>query len=364
MSCRIAICACFTAVFGACSSGAGSASAPKPNPNTGGGSDGSPSSFPDGGSSSSGPVGSAVDGSAGPTDQSFTARCAGAGVVLCEGFDSAAKFAPANYPNAGVYPADDGVQRVTFDSTTKASGAGSAKFAIDANSPTGAQVSGYWMQPIGKSFGANSTFYVQYRFRMDTAMATTNWEDVAMGGSSPKISIFHNAQATCASEELTTNNREGTSMAMMYTDCGSRGLFVAPGTTNWSDSVPPYEFQNGYYFCEYPAVPHSPGGCFTMPANDWMTFYFRVSLGDWGQPNSTIIMWVAADGQPLQKLVDVENMAMNQDGTNEYDTVTLLNYMTDFGQMQTPTNPAATSWYDDLIVSTAPIAAPTGPTPE
>jgi len=57
-------------------------------------------------------------------------------------------------------------------------------------------------------------------------------------------------------------------------------------------------------------------------------------------------------------------MILNQDGTNEYDTVTLLNYMTGFGQMQAPTNPAANSWYDELIVSTGPVPAPDGPTPQ
>ncbi len=299
--------------------------------------------------------------------QDFQARCGTTGVIVCKGFDSASEFTPATWPNSGVYPADDGQFRVTMDTAVLASGNGSARFFIPANDTiTGGNISGNWMQRMGRSFGAHTTFYVQYRFRVDTAMQSTNWEDPAMGGSSPKIAIFHNVGATCASEELTTNNRNGTSMPMMYTDCGSRILGAVPGTTLWTSQTPPYQWQNGYYNCAYDVVPSPPGGCFTMPANTWITFYYRVSIGDWGQPNSQITAWLAPDGQTLQKFIDITNMTLFQDGTNEFDSVTLLNYMTAFGQTQPPRNPAANSWYDELIVSTAPVPAPAGqgPTPQ
>ena len=282
--------------FAACSSGGGSAS-----PDTsrdggtassgGGNSDGSHASSSGGsgsggtsgggttssgssGGDPSGPLGDDAsagddggwtdDGSAGAI--SFATRCAAPGVLVCEGFDTASKFALAVDPGSGVYPAGDNVQRVTFDSSTKASGAGSARFSIIANDTvTGAQVSGYWMQRIGQTFGPGSTFYVQYRFRIDSAMATTNWEDVANGGSSPKISIFHNVQATCASEELTTCNRNATSMAMMYTDCGGRGLFVAPGTTNWNESSPRTSSRTATTTANTPPFRMVPGGASPCP---------------------------------------------------------------------------------------------------
>lgn len=294
-----------------------------------------------------------------PNTLDFQMRCATAGVIVCEGFDNPSEFKPAVWPNSGVYPGGDGQFRVTMDTTVVASGNGSARFFIPANdTTTGPQVSGYWLQRMGRMFGAQSTFYVQYRFRMDTAMKSTDWSDPANGGSSPKMAIFHNIGATCGHEELTTSNGRGSGRPSVYTDCGSRALTVNPGTTNWKPLNPPYQYQNGYYNCAYPAVPTSPGGCFTMPANTWITYYYRVSLGDWGQPNSHITVWVAPEGQTLQTLVDVTKMALYQDGTREYDSVTLINYMSSFGQSQPPTNPASNSWYDELIISTSPIPAP------
>lgn len=294
----------------------------------------------------------------------FQSRCATSGVLVCEGFDNASEFAPATWPNSGVYPAGDNTIRIVQDTSIKASGNGSAKFPIPANDTvTGANLSGSWLQAMGRSFGPGDTFYVQFRFRMDTAMQSTNWEDNAMGGSSPKIAIFHHVGNTCASEELTTNNRNGTSMPMMYSQCGSNILGVIPGTTDWTNATPPYQYQNGYYNCQYDTISLPPGGCYTMPANTWLTFYYKVTLGAWGTASSQITAWIAPQGQQLQKFIDISNMTINQDGTNLFDSVTLLNYMTAFGQLQPPTNPAANSWYDELIVATAPIPAPAGQGP-
>ncbi len=65
------------------------------------------------------------------------------------------------------------------------------------------------------------------------------------------------------------------------------------------------------------------------PANTWVTFYYKVTIGQWGQPNSTIQAWVAVGGQPYQEWVNMPNHTLNQDpGLPGYDMVTLLPYMT------------------------------------
>jgi chitodextrinase len=298
--------------------------------------------------------------------QDFQSRCATSGVIVCEGFDNASEFTPGVSPNTGVYPGGDNTIEIKQDTSVFASGGGSLHFPIKANDGSGPTVrDDNWLQtfcsahpPAGCTptvFAQNSTFYVQFRYRVDAGYASTNWEDPANGGSSPKIADFANHTSSCGQTEITTNNRNGSDMPMMYTSCGARGFFVTPGTTNWNSSTPPYLWENGYYNCAYPFTPSGQGGCFTMPANTWMTFYYRIALGTWGQPNSQITAWIAIDGQSLEKFVDVSNMNLGSD-TPGYDAIWFNVYMTGFSG--SATNPAANAWLDEVIVSSAPIPAP------
>jgi hypothetical protein len=312
------------------------------------------------------PVPVTVSNSGSTALQDFQSRCATSGVIVCEGFDSASEFVPAANPSTGLYPGNDNSIDIVQDTSIYASGGGALHFPIKADDGTGATVrDDNWLQTFCSAhppapctptvFGQNSTFYVQFRYRVDTAYATTNWEDPVNGGSSPKIADFAYHSSSCGQTEITTNNRNGTDKPMMYTGCGARGFFVDPGTTTWNNSAPPYQWQNGYYNCSYPSTPSGPGGCFTMPANTWMTFYYRVQLGTWSQPNSHITAWVAPDGQPLQKFVEVSNMTLYPDMPG-YDAIWFNVYMTNFSGAAT--NPAANAWLDEVIVSSAPVPAP------
>jgi hypothetical protein len=312
------------------------------------------------------PVSVTVSNSGNSALQDFQSRCATPGVIVCEGFDSAAEFVPGVSPNTGLYPGSDNTIEIVQDTSMFVSGGGSLHYPIKANDGRGATVrDDNWLQTFCSAhppapctptvFGQNSSFYVQFRYRVDAGYANTNWEDPVNGGSSPKIADFAYHNSNCGQTEITTNNRNGTDKPMMYTSCGARGFFVNPGTTTWNASNPPYEWENGYYNCAYPSTPSGPGGCFTMPANTWMTFYYRIQLGTWGQPNSQITAWVAVDGQPLHIFVDVSNMTMYAD-TPGYDAIWFNVYMTAFSGAAT--NPAANAWLDEVIVSSAPVPAP------
>jgi hypothetical protein len=286
----------------------------------------------------------------------FELRCSSAGVFVCEGFDDASKFVPGHFPNTGIYPGSDNTIEIVQDTEIKASGKSSLKFPIKARDGTGSTVrDDNWLLNFGRTFGQNSTFYVQFRYRVDDSYVSTNWEDPANGGSSPKIADFAYHNSSCGDTEITTNNRGGTAMPMMYTSCGARGFFVNPRTTTWNESRPPYQWQNGYYNCSYPWTPSPPGGCFKMSANVWLTFYYRIELGTWDHPNSHITAWVALEGRPLLTFVNITNMIMKAD-TPGYDAIWFNVYMTGF--RASATNPAANAWLDEVIVSTNPIPAP------
>jgi len=298
--------------------------------------------------------------------QDFQTRCAQPGVIVCQGFDSASVFTPATWPGSGLYPSDLTTYG-TMDTSVYASGGGSLKFTIPSLEGSNA---GYWRQLFAPTlsagptqaqvFGPSSTFYVQFRQRFSPEFLTNLWPQTGGGTTYWKQEIFSNDSGTCAQEELTTVNANLNGYPMMYSQCG-QDLFQVPAGTgdylNEQGAVP----TDISYNCHYLTVNNVSGSCFMYPANTWVTFYYKVSIGQWGQANSSIQAWVALPGQSYKQWINMPNHVLNQDaGSPGYDMVTLLPYMTG-RNASVSAGPTAYTWYDELIMSTQPIAPPTGP---
>jgi len=272
-------------------------------------------------------------------DADFQARCSAPGVVKCVGFDSAADIDPFIYPDSG------GVLRAARDTSVKASGSSSLRFEIPSRS--GANSSGNWKDSLGGSFGPGKTFYVQFRQRFSPEMLNTNF-----GGNGWKQVIFHYASYSCAALEITTQNTYLRGYPQMYTHCGAGSFAIDLGNGD-------FLYENGDYNC-HRSNPNATG-CAFYYANEWMTFYYEVKVGNWGQPNSSVKAWVAYEGGPMKQFVNAPNYTLDQDAPGrEFNSLTLLPYNTDKPSGQT--NPVAYTWHDELIVSTQPIAAPAGGT--
>ena len=270
----------------------------------------------------------------------FNTRCTAAGVTYCTGFDVTADIDPY-LPN---YDCNN-VRRAFLDTTVKASGVGSLRFEIPQDAPC-ANTSGQWVHSFGANFGQNSTFYVQFRQRFDTVMATHN-----MGANGWKQAVFYMPPTGCASIELTTQNTWNRGFPQMYTNCGGKPLTVDVG--GGADIL----LQQGDYNCLYSN--QNPTNCSFYQPNQWMTFYYKAHIGTWGQANSDVEAWVAYEGQPLKKFIDIHNFLLdfNNFPSDVYNTISLLPYNTQKLATDLP-NPQAFTWYDELIISTQPIAAP------
>jgi hypothetical protein len=293
-------------------------------------------------------------------DADFQARCSAPGVLVCKGFDDPSAFVPAVWPNPGLYPGGDGVYRGTLDTTIKRSGAGSLRFAILGS--TGANSAGQWRQNFGQNFGAGQVFYVQFKQRFDVNMLTLR---SAFGGGGWKQVIFHDARATCAQVEITTNNQNYRGFPSMYTACGS-GLseYNSPDgyILEYSQPYPPGSSgtTGTDYYCNHSLLsgPAANNRCAWYQADQWMTFYYEIKIGNWGQSNSTLRGYVGYEGQPLKAFVNHTAFTLNRDTSDSFfNYLTLLAYDTGKDGRQHPT---AYTWYDELIVSTQPIAVPGG----
>jgi hypothetical protein len=284
-------------------------------------------------------------------DADFAARCAAPGVLLCRGFDTADELEPTCCENqTGAEPADGGDwDHIAIDEDIRASGTGALRFEIVGQ--TGSNHSGAFRQLMGQAFGPGTTFYTQFRLRLSPEFIDTQWDSVV--GSSPKIVIFHHSSATCNDIEWTqVMNGWYSHIATMYTHCGQYAPGGPQDGTQW--------MQQGDYNCPYGADYANDPMCLKYTPDAWMTFYFSATLGEWGTPTTHLQAWISIDGQPYQQWIDDPAFTFYAEGESVagFDSVYLTTYMT--AKDGTADHPTAYAWYDELIVSTEPIAVPGG----
>jgi hypothetical protein len=201
---------------------------------------------------------------------------------------------------------------------------------------------------------------VQFRQRLSPEMVADSWD-----GSQWKTVIFHYNNSTCNSIELTTSNYYGRPLPQMDTDCGARHMFTTLDGGAYTESPPLLQQQGDYMQCAYGSV--NATNCFLWPANEWVTMYYKIHIGTWDQPNSTIEVWTAREGSTSYKqIIKVPNMPLScntnpctaSPGKQQgYNNLTFTPYMTGLGTGSGPST-TAHMWIDELIISTQPIAAP------
>ena len=298
-------------------------------------------------------------GSGGSAD--FQTRCSAPGVLVCEGFDDASDFVQPSWPGIGLYPSNGCPNVAARDTSVVASGTSSLRMNIVGGS-TGC--SPFWYQDFsGQGFAAGETFYVQFRQRFDTNMLTADF-----GGGGWKQVIFHNHTAgSCALLEITTNNYRYRKFPQMYSECGARDPGYSVGNNYYLEYSNPYPpGSDGAIYCEYNKANagDSTNKCAYYRANEWMTFYYRITIGSWGQPNSTIQAWAGYENQPLMQFINNTNYVLNKDTCTPqsacddgFNRLMLTVYDTGKDGRQHPT---AFTWFDELIISTQPIQTPGG----
>ena len=303
----------------------------------------------------------------------FAARCKASGVVMCVGFDSAAEVEryatiPSHVPGASI----------SFDATVPhAEGAGAAKFFVPENTKCGAescaqQMSGGMVLSFPQGFGQNSDFYLQFRQRWDSRYLSVNF-----GGEGWKQAMIYQSGGPCSSLEIMLNDQSYRGYPQANTDCGGIGFVVGPdGDTNDAMHDPrlnrPTDFlyeqgakrSDTSYNCYRNATPkHGLPNCAVYKPENWMTFYCHVHVGTFGTNTSATKCWVAYEGEPLIQYINMTDMAYHQNSapSDSFHTIQFTNYDS---RARGTNNPATATWYDSFILSTRPIPAPNGPTPE
>jgi hypothetical protein len=297
----------------------------------------------------------------------FAARCAAPGVVLCNGLDADPDI------TSGMQPAADNTIQGSIDTLTKSSGAGSLRFRLRAGITT-ANIGGAWEGSLGKTFNVGDTIYVQWRQMVSPEYLSNN---LTKWGSTIKQINIHGPSSTCQGAEFTTvtgNNTPRTAnFPSMYTNCGI-GFNTDPVTNILCDrggcpngillqqgsSLVPSPNGSGYN-CNYQNQVAGTGdgsGCFSPLANVWYTYFEKIFIGVFGGFTSTVDAYVAANGGPYKQFQRANQILFDSGRDNNFTRVRLETYMTELAKGGSASTVDAFVWYDELIVSTQPIAAP------
>jgi hypothetical protein len=308
--------------------------------------------------------------------QDFTNRCNAAGVIVCDNLSSSANLplrVCGSDNDSGLYKDcfDPTSVYGTVDNSTYRSGGGSLLFTIPGMA--GSDPTGFYRRlfapsqsstPAGATvFGQNSTFFVQYSQRMDSPYITNNWKAVGGTTTNWKQQIISSDQSTCGNEEITTVNAWNFGYPQSYSQCGADGFQYFVGSTQYNESNQSLETGKGAtgYACAYGTAQPNPA-CFDYPVGTWVTYYYKVQIGTWSTTTSEIDAWVSTPNSPAyRQWIYMPNHALNQDtGLPGYDVITLIPYWTN-RDPSFNAGPTSHTWYQELIVSTNPIAPPQAP---
>jgi hypothetical protein len=192
---------------------------------------------------------------------------------------------------------------------------------------------------------------MQFRVMVDAPMLNFDWTSVSGEGWKVFIAFGPIPGPSCTGDQFVQENTYQRNILFGYTSCGSPALVTNNGAT-------PYNFQQGDYTCPYGTNLATDPTCSRYEANQWLTEYWKVTTGTFGQPNTHFEAWAGYPGQPLTKFIDLPNFKFGNPSspTDAIEEVILQPY---FSQASASTiTPGATMWFDELIISTQAIAVP------
>jgi hypothetical protein len=314
-----------------------------------------------------------------PTGQDFATRCTQPGVLRCVGFESAADIAGTYGDPTGIL--NDGAAPMALDTTIKASGNSSLKMTVPSNS--GANTSGsYWANfsdNLGTQFGENAEFYVQWRERFSPEFLSTTfqggggWKQAIIGaGDKPGCTASTSASGLCSSSctalETVTQNTFQRGYPQMYNSCTGSTSHSAFSPFEEPFGSSDFKIQNARPspYCLYSATIAGKqfpptGNCFGYFANEWMTFTVKIKTGprvndEW--TGSVVTLYVAREHSASEAVINFSiNLSAGAPADDwKFGKVWLLPY--DTGKDASQVHPTGYVWYDELIISTQPIADP------
>jgi len=337
--------------------------------------------------------------------ESFEERCNQPGVVLCDPLDKGrargigitGKTPNATLPDAlqGHYRdwrwcgrrSNGETQTPNFDETIKTSGSGSLKFVIPTRSDAAA--GGYcqidFTPDNSVQFGEGDTFFVQFRVRLSCTLLFTDcdpgspgyektrrvYRSADNGTTSFKVSIINAGDHRDLKEPVGSCTQQHLVLV-----AGANGIVTGYHSCGWYEGhYALIGFEGGSERWDHqprkagapgrPCVDRDPDeasrDCVQWPADEWVTITQQVTVGKWVTDptdparSSNVRIWMQRRGEKPVLVIDYDrNLRGPEKPFMKYGKIWLLPYMTNKDPLED--HPEAYMWFDELIVSRAPIA--------
>ena len=303
-------------------------------------------------------------------------RSTAPGVLFATRFDSIDDVTNGRFP-------DPQQSLVSYETGNVASGAGSLRFDQPASS--GADLGNWVAQflPDGTGRGKDETFYVQFRQYIPQSYRDTiadgsseagkggGWKQCIISAASSANSVGSNQV-----NEIVLQNTLHRGIVQGYnrdtggnyppwdtglsTPCGTD--FVYQNAVDATPGVTPstcLEARRKYggLFLGFPSQSGSPDpetAAFHYYTDEWLTFYLRITPGDEGvnADNTKIDVWCARDGDATY--THLFDMTVDTGNGPAYNAV----WLTPFHTARSSNSVDTYTLYDEIIVSTNPIAVP------
>jgi hypothetical protein len=262
-----------------------------------------------------------------PADDDFKARCDAPGVLKCLSFDT----------DSDLVGKQGGAK---VDKELKASGTGSMFVNIG---PSASSAPGNVVVKLGADFNEGTSLYLQWRQRFSPSMVETD-----LGGEGFKQIVLYDASPG--------GNVE---VAMLNLDyVGYPSFYTAMGASYFEKKLTGGEVTRQWHGDTVICTEKDRSKCLKYLPDQWMTFYYEQKIGKWGQPNSSIKVWMGGENKPLTQFIDISDYTFkSESATSAYRTLWIGPYSlgrTGSGFAQ------ASTWFDEFIISKQPIAAPLG----
>lgn len=317
------------------------------------------------------------DTTAGLQVQDWNNAKGGLGVIASQDFSSSTLFSNLVTTGTGIYAAGGAPSRVPVqDCTTWTSTGCSMKIAIPANL-SGPDAGGAYQQWLNTTFSAGQTLYFSFWQKFDAGVLT----GTPLAGAS--TTFFKQVIAatwqgitpdTCDQIEITTVNDGNKGHPRWYSACGAgngsqvniggsdflqeEGEHSIAADTNDSPIICPGcgGVRDTGFNCHFTGANNGPRSCADYPANTWVNYYYKITLGTLGTATTTVQAWRQLPGQPRQMWSNISNYKVFPNSSNTVtgiNLIDLINYYTGRTGCNGCVN--GNTWYADLIVSTQPI---------
>jgi hypothetical protein len=303
----------------------------------------------------------------------FTALCSQPGVVLCVPFDDASAI-PDNEDAPGIdnwqgIALGDPNYPPTIDTVNFSNGTGSLLLTVPASGTAGA--AGYFYTNMDPNFSIQFTegaeLFIQWRQMFDSVMLAESvggngWKTFQlMTGDTPT-----RHQPGCGNNEIVLQNTYFRGFPQGYDACeghASYGPFQDfytddSGIVETSPAANMNMQQPLSSNCRYDTQPRFQD-CVRYFGGEWMTFQLHIILGPLVNneyQGSTVQLFIARQGQDGVQALNIPSFNLNaSSNTSEQNLGRILLDVYNTNRSGSYSQDTYV-WYDDLIVSTQPIA--------